>query len=353
MTLKSASSTSDSLPGRCSHTRCPARSVGNRRRRRADPLRWSIPVGLCATLCLASCSRPFHTQLERACGRGDMNRCNGLGNCYATGSCGMDQDERLAQVPYRKACDGGNAAGCANLAQCYDFGRCGLPEDAQQAATLYQKACDGGEARACAGVLGCQCRAGNLPSCTELGRCFDTGNCGLSVDGARARAIFQEACDAKESAACLELEKPPRCDDDDGCPDGLACLANRCRNCFQGASDVPAGGAEPTHVVRGTVESGLYVDQSPALVSVDVNIGSSPGDISWTPREVDRDRIDVYFSLTEHADTDCKLVVDYATGKREGLVTASGEPDMVGKRYTFHVETIPEKHRTLRVVSAE
>jgi len=127
---------------------------------------------------------------RKACAAGVMEACARLGNCYWTGSCGLEKDGERGVELYQRACDGGDMPSCGQLGTCYEFGGCGLQKMPQRAVALYEKACTGGD----------------FGTCNNLGVCYHKGQCGLSQDEARAAQLYDVACRGGDSGACHNLD---------------------------------------------------------------------------------------------------------------------------------------------------
>jgi TPR repeat protein len=101
----------------------------------------------------------------------------------------MPQSLPLASRWHRKACEGGDGQACSNLGVCYQKGDCGFAPDAQQAGELYQKACD----------------RGSGDGCRNLGVCYHIGACGVTRDEERAVQLVRKACEQGSANACSAL----------------------------------------------------------------------------------------------------------------------------------------------------
>jgi uncharacterized protein len=79
---------------------------------------------------------------SRACDRGDLAGCNGLGASYSRGA-GVPRDLVRAEALFRRACDGNLGIGCKGL------GDIAADTDPSRAADYYRRACSLGYQRAC------------------------------------------------------------------------------------------------------------------------------------------------------------------------------------------------------------
>jgi TPR repeat protein len=79
---------------------------------------------------------------RRACDRGDLAGCNGLGACYGHGT-GVPRDDVRARELFQRGCDGNLGIACKGLGDVF------ADTDAKRARELYRRACELGYARAC------------------------------------------------------------------------------------------------------------------------------------------------------------------------------------------------------------
>jgi TPR repeat protein len=120
--------------------------------------------------------------LDKACAAGDGLGCIDLGIArLAAKKLAND-----AQYAFRRACyGGGEFDGCAWLGALYAEGKGGLAVNAKLAAGFFEKGCKEGSARACDG----------------LGELVKSGK-GVDKDPARAKALFEQACNGGFAPAC-------------------------------------------------------------------------------------------------------------------------------------------------------
>lgn len=120
--------------------------------------------------------------LERACQAGDGMGCVELGIARLA-------DKQLAgdaQYAFRRACyGGGEHAGCAWLGTLYADGKGGMTRSPKLAASFFEKGC----------------KEGSHLACTGLGVLLASGK-GVAKDAARAKQLFEAACNAGHQPAC-------------------------------------------------------------------------------------------------------------------------------------------------------
>jgi serine/threonine-protein kinase len=127
--------------------------------------------------------------LEQACGGGNAQSCDNLGELYepsqdaqgATIDKGVKWSWSTAAEYHRKACDAGNARGCYSIGALIAAGY-GVTEDDARAAGYFTKGCD----------------LGNELACNELADWYADGQHSLDKDAAKAKVLFQRACDLNQ-----------------------------------------------------------------------------------------------------------------------------------------------------------
>lgn len=120
--------------------------------------------------------------LLKACLGGDGRACVDLGIAKLA-------DKALAgeaQYEFRRACyGGGEFEGCTWLGTLHTEGKGGLTANPKIGAKFFEKGCKEGSARAC----------------TALGDLYKSGK-GVTKDAAKAKQLFEQACNAGDDAAC-------------------------------------------------------------------------------------------------------------------------------------------------------
>ncbi|HEY4180822.1 MAG TPA: tetratricopeptide repeat protein [Kofleriaceae bacterium] len=120
--------------------------------------------------------------LTKACEAGDGRGCVDLG----VAKLGDKKAAGDAQYAFRRACyGGGEYEGCAWLGTLYAEGKGGMSVSPKIAAKFFEKGCKEGSARACTG----------------LGELYKSGK-GVTKDDAKAKQLFEQACNAGDDAAC-------------------------------------------------------------------------------------------------------------------------------------------------------
>ena len=84
---------------------------------------------------------------EKACDRGVMHACMGLGTIYRDGH-DVRQDDVMSRAYYEKACELGSKDSCINVAIIYRGGF-GVTRDRNMSKQYYKKACDAGSEAGC------------------------------------------------------------------------------------------------------------------------------------------------------------------------------------------------------------
>lgn len=168
--------------------------------------------------------------LRKACEARDIGACARLGAVHEHGQ-GIPADPVEAERLYRLACDlgQGKVAACTDLASVLT--RVGDARRAEAHAIL-DHACDADEPRACSylGLIYTEglgvpyndaswragarlyqksCDLGRLGSCWHLGLLYRAGH-GVPQSAARARALFEKACDGGDDSGCDELRERPK-----------------------------------------------------------------------------------------------------------------------------------------------
>jgi len=162
------------------------------------------------------------TFLRKACAGGDALGCGELGQLHLTDD-GLRRDATRAAELARIACDAGDGHGCYSLARlCADRviypgggDQCGPDHTRrlrEQAVALLQKDCRGWGAYDCSTLAAIyaagepetalrfaagSCEAGDPGGCDALGRLYEDAG-----DGARARALYGQACRTGYARAC-------------------------------------------------------------------------------------------------------------------------------------------------------
>jgi TPR repeat protein len=161
---------------------------------------------------------------DRGCKLGHAACCNNLGVDYQHGY-GVAADVPRAMRLYTGACDQKNALGCRNLGLLYqkDAGT-GAPYDIGKALALFGRGCDLEDGESCndlgwlyesgsgtpmdlkkaASLYGLACDHGYLYGCRNSGIAYETAD-GVDRDDRRAVALFKRACCDDEKSGCLEL----------------------------------------------------------------------------------------------------------------------------------------------------
>src|SRR4051812_46841389 len=155
---------------------------------------------------------------ERAQHERDQEACRG-GNfqaCYEAGTRDLPVNERIARRELEAACgaDIGGACWQVGLLVSGDFFSL---DRASRALGLFLRACELREARGCAEVARMHpdegrradfaeraCRMGAAASCAKA------GDARLASDPGRARQLYELGCEARESEACVALDRQQR-----------------------------------------------------------------------------------------------------------------------------------------------
>jgi hypothetical protein len=120
---------------------------------------------------------------KKACDKGDVSACHGLGQMYQYGSK-TAKDEAMAAQFFELACTKQDATACASMAQISLNGE-GVRHQPAKAVEFYRKACDMGDAL----------------SCSDLADLFSAGN-GVPKDEAGATELRARACKMGMTEAC-------------------------------------------------------------------------------------------------------------------------------------------------------
>jgi TPR repeat protein len=173
--------------------------------------------------------------LARGCESKFPEACLLVGAAYGTGvengSLKLERDPAKSADAYEKACTGGVAEGCDELALAYADGK-GRAKDVPHSVELLEKGCDGGMAKACnlggtlilgnASLFGDTitadtraialfkkgCDGGHGASCMNLGGATYVGVGGLQADKAKAKKLFEIACEKGISEGCERAQRP-------------------------------------------------------------------------------------------------------------------------------------------------
>jgi TPR repeat protein len=144
-----------------------------------------LQIGLRYSELEDSSGRPKDPRAEerflRACDLGVAFGCNMAGTIAA------DDAKRLPL--HQKACDRGNGTGCVNVGDHFAGEATGTSVDLGKAAAAYDKGCSlpGGE-----------------EGCAKLGQMYKERK-GVASDTARAKVLFEKACNADLTWACGEM----------------------------------------------------------------------------------------------------------------------------------------------------
>ncbi|MDE1155417.1 MAG: tetratricopeptide repeat protein [Acidobacteriaceae bacterium] len=167
--------------------------------------------------------QPSSSDLESACGNGNIDKCYSAGRLFELGQ-GVPRDYMQAYKYFKQACDGGNIEGCNELGFLFANGF-GVARDYQQAYRYGKQACDGGEMLSCKnlGLLFLDgqgvaqdysqafkyfkqaCNGGNALGCNSLGFLFEHGD-GVQQDYTQAFKYLKRACDAGEGIGCANID---------------------------------------------------------------------------------------------------------------------------------------------------
>ena len=134
-------------------------------------------------------ARPY---FEKGCNAGIPLACHNLAFAIWSGA-GVQKDDGRAMQLFQQVCDGGTAVGCAGVALLFHEGSAAsnIPKDLTKAFQFYEMACNGGD---------------QLYGCPFLGRMYQNGEA-VAPDPAKARALYQLACDAGSPNGCLLLKQ--------------------------------------------------------------------------------------------------------------------------------------------------
>ncbi len=122
-----------------------------------------------------------------SCRAGEAASCSALGVLHELG-LGVAASPTQAATLYERACAHDNARGCVNLGSVLVRGL-GVPRDAARAMHLFRMACDGGD----------------MSGCAMLGREIVSASAAGDVDHRVGRKLLEDACSARELAACVDL----------------------------------------------------------------------------------------------------------------------------------------------------
>jgi hypothetical protein len=122
--------------------------------------------------------------LDRGCVRLSPRACALLGALLVEGQ-GIAADPHRAEELWKWSCDKGEPQGCRQAGVRAEQG-----PDVSLAAPFYQRGCDGGDA----------------PSCRLLATLLDEGR-GVPMDEAKARVLFDQACQADDTLGCAGRDR--------------------------------------------------------------------------------------------------------------------------------------------------
>jgi TPR repeat protein/serine/threonine protein kinase len=160
--------------------------------------------------------------IESACAEAHGLECVALGWMRDRGK-GVAIDPVRAVADQRRACDAGVPSGCNNLGALHALGR-GVGRDPQEAERLFRRACDAKEPAGCnnlavmrsgvvttlrtdpRGVVVFKLSCADVLSvgCSGWGEELAVGE-GVAAEPAAARKLLEQACDAGELHACVNL----------------------------------------------------------------------------------------------------------------------------------------------------
>jgi hypothetical protein len=133
---------------------------------------------------------------ETACTGGDAHAC-GIAGFLHLEEDPEDTADKNAAVLLQKGCDGGDGQSCNQLAVFHHSGLGGLAKDEAKMKETYAKAVP---------LLEKECEAGGQVSCWHAGGAYKSG-LGVKADAARAKELWQKACDLGSPGACEALKK--------------------------------------------------------------------------------------------------------------------------------------------------
>lgn len=111
--------------------------------------------------------------------------------CYFEGMALQSRGQgEQARGFFARACDLGEMEACYDLALLYEDGVAGVEKDVARARQLYQKACDAPEP--------------DPTACSNLGLMYKTGS-GVEVDAEAAVAMYERACELGSHLGCTNL----------------------------------------------------------------------------------------------------------------------------------------------------
>jgi len=162
------------------------------------------------------------TAWDQGCAFEDFDSCMNLGVSLLQGN-GVKKDEAKGLVLLQRACAGGVMQSCSNVGIVYRDG-VGVSAQDDEARGYFKQACDKDYADACA-YLGAlyvtskdktehkdgpplfekSCKLGSPTGCADLAISYDTGGSGLKRDYAKAKELYEKACDADFGKACTNL----------------------------------------------------------------------------------------------------------------------------------------------------
>lgn len=135
----------------------------------------------------------YESEIEAA-KAGDANSQYWIGSFYENGTGGVEQNDSLAFVWYKKSANQEFKLGLASLANCYKNGR-GVKQDFYESFQLYNKAA----------------KLGHANSQKEVGLCYEFGE-GVAQDYCLAAEWYKKAADNGSKAAKQYLARvEPRC----------------------------------------------------------------------------------------------------------------------------------------------
>ena len=166
--------------------------------------------------------------MSKACSQGDAYDCWRQGAFFEAGELLEFRSPSRAYEAYKRGCNLASGPACAALAAMYLGGR-GIPDDAAAAGEILTRTCGAGDPAGCgelgalyangqgiardankAKVLleqGCNDDTFVADACTALAGLYESGEGGVGKDRARAVALYEKSCKAKDVRACTHLCK--------------------------------------------------------------------------------------------------------------------------------------------------
>jgi TPR repeat protein len=125
--------------------------------------------------------------LDRACDHGEPQSCESLAE-FACGRNGSQADPLLVASALNRACTRGVQDACGRLGE-VEEGQCGVRANAARALELFDAACSHGD----------------LQSCRHMASVYEQGLLGQPRNPERGRGYLERACNAGQTAACLQI----------------------------------------------------------------------------------------------------------------------------------------------------